>query len=484
LSSLQHRADALFTLPRIPQRVAIAGDPPGWEDDLRERGIEVVDPGRQADLGVASDPGAVDKLALQAPIVIVDGDPAARSLLRRRGFRVTRLLTLPVSGTPIAIVDLDQPRTAAYAIEHAIVHPERWRALRNRLAATLVRRGLLPTPHRLVCVGGAAGSPALVAAACEEFGLGERGWLMLVSLGAIVRRNAFLLFPPAADTPAEALKFARVRGYGAQFDRDERAAALIAATGGTVAARAPRHIGRLRVDGYEASVETVAPGEKLSALLRRPLSRNAKLAVLESVADWLVQVARETAAPAEALEPERDRLEREVLPFWASHGVDPLLARSLPRVPATFQHWDLAEENIVVSGDGFLVLDWEFAHRHGLPLADLVYFAVHVLRIVDGQLTEAERDRHFVDVLTGRAPSSPVLFRWIRRLVEELNLPPESVATMATLNWLDRGKLSKEEHQRAEALGGVPLADSFAERASVAWLEHPDLGTNWNAWRS
>ena len=55
---------------------------------------------------------------------------------------------------------------------------------------------------------------------------------------------------------------------------------------------------------------------------------------------------------------------------------------------------------------------------------------------------------------------------------------------MATLSWLDRGKLSKEEHQRAEELGGVALADSFAERASVAWLEHPDLGENWNAWQS
>jgi hypothetical protein len=172
------------------------------------------------------------------------------------------------------------------------------------------------------------------------------------------------------------------------------------------------------------------------------------------------------------------------LPFWADRGVDRDLARLLPPIPPTFQHWDVAEENIIVSGDSFVVVDWEFAQRHGLPLADLMFFAVHVLRILDGQLTLEQRDRHFVDVLTGGAPSSPILFGWVRRLVEALDLPPESVATLATLNWLDRGKLSKEEHVRAETLGGVPLADSFAERASVVWLEHPELGMHWNAWRA
>jgi hypothetical protein len=205
---------------------------------------------------------------------------------------------------------------------------------------------------------------------------------------------------------------------------------------------------------------------------------------VDSVAGWLVQVARETAEPPDALEAERDRLVREVLPFWASRGVDPTLVASLPPVPATFQHSDVAEDNIVVTDEGFLVLDWEFAQRRGLPLADLVYFAIHVLRILDGASTEDARDEHFVDVLTGRARSSPILFDWVRRLVESLGLPPESVATLVTLNWLDRGKLSEEEHARAEALGGVSLADSFVERACRTWLEHPALGTRWNAWRA
>jgi hypothetical protein len=478
----QHRADVLFTLTRIPRRVAVDGDPPGWRDDLEERGIDVVGPDDLADLLVTTDPGVAERAARQTRDVIVDGDRGAASVLAGRV--VTRLLTLPVWGSPVAIVDLAQRRPAAYAMQHAIVHAEAWRAVRNRVAAHLVRRGLLPTPKTLITVGGEAGSPAFLASAREQLGLGQRDWLMLVSMGAIGRRNALLLFPPGSDEPAEALKFARVRGYSSQFDRDEQAAKLVAQTGGAIAAHAPRYFGRFELDGYHASLETAARGQKLAAFLRQPISRRRKLEVLDTVADWLIQVARETAAPVDALAAERERFEREVLPFWAGRGVDPHLIRLLPPVPPTFQHWDVAEENIIVSREGFVVVDWEFAQRHGLPLADLMFYAVHVLRILDGRLTLEERDRHFVEVLTGRAPSSPILFRWVQKLVEALNLPPESVATLATLSWLDRGKLSTEEHLRAEALGGVPLATSFAERASVVWLEHPELGTRWNAWRT
>jgi hypothetical protein len=474
---LQHRADAVFTLTRIPRRVAVDGDPPGWRDDLEERGIEVVGPAEPADAFVTADPEAAGRAAGQTRDVIVDGDREAEAVLAGRA--VTRLLTLPVSGTPIAIVDLAQRRAAAYGMQHSIVHAEAWRAIRNRVAARLVRHGLLPTPRTLITVGGEGGPPALVTAASEELGLGQRDWLLLVSLGAIVRRNAFLLFPPGSDEPAEALKFARVAGYSSQFDRDEEAANLIASTGGAVAAHAPRHLGRFELDGYHASLESAARGQKLAAFLRRP-----KLDALEGVADWLIQVARETAAPPEALAAERERFERDVLPFWAERGVDPLLAQSLPPIPPTFQHWDVAEENIVVAGRDFVVLDWEFAQQHGLPLADLMYFAVHVLRIVDDCLTEEARDQHFADLLTGRASSSPVLFDWVRRLVEALALPPESVATMATLNWLDRGKLSREERTRAETLGGLALGESFAERASSIWLENPELGLGWRAWQA
>ena len=127
----------------------------------------------------------------------------------------------------------------------------------------------------------------------------------------------------------------------------------------------------------------------------------------------------------------------------------------------------------MIDGRRFTVLDWEWAQPAGLPLGDLIYFAVHTLRIVDGALAEEERDRHFVSVLTGEARSSGVLFRWVRQAVAGAGISPEAVVMLVTLNWLDRGKLSTEERSRAEGVAGAPLAEAFAERATRLWLETP-----------
>jgi hypothetical protein len=298
-----------------------------------------------------------------------------------------------------------------------------------------------------------------------------------------VRRDAFLLFPPEGARPEQVVKFSRVPGERAQFERDEQAARLVAETGGAVARRAPSLLARFDAAGREASVETVAAGTKLTNLLREPRSRRAKLAVVEAVARWLVQVARETASPPEALHPERRRLESDVLPAWVEHGVPRDLVAAIPSVPATFQHNDVAEENVVWGDGSFTVLDWEWAQPHGLPVGDLVYFAAHVLRIVDGAATEEARDRHFVDLFSGRAQSSPVLFRWVRELVEALELPPEAVGPLVTISWLDRGRLSLTERRRAEALAKTELDPAFAERAARAWIEEPALGAGWSGWR-
>jgi hypothetical protein len=479
----EHRADALFALPRLPRRVVLLGDPPGWGQDLLERGLELVADADDADLAVATENHAGAAVLSRAGSVIVDGERTAVRTLREAGLSTVRLLPVPVSGSPVLFVNLEQRRAARYGLEHGIVHAERWRTVRNRLAGLLVGAGIAPAPALVTLGTRTAGTPAFLEAARDLGVHPDASWLMLVSAGSVVRRNALVLFVPGSREPQHVLKFGRVVGLSDAFDRDKRAAALVARTGGSVAARAPAYLGRFEVDGYHASLESAAVGTKLALLLRRPGSRASKLRAVEPVARWLIDVARETAAPTEALEVERQRFAAEILPFWALEGAEPATLEALPPVPATFHHFDVAEENVVVGKRGFMVLDWEWAKPHGLPLSDLVYFGVHVLRIVDGALSEEERDGHFVDVMTGRAESSVVLFAWIRAAVEALGLPPESLGALITLGWLERGKLSREERLRAEKVGGTSLGKPFAERAAEVWLSHPALGPGWDAWR-
>ena len=458
------------------------GELPGWERDLAERGVELV--GRGPELAVAAPDCVEQAVASGASSVIVDGGRGSPALLRAEGFHVQRLLPLPLAGTPVLYLDLDRRRAASYALRHELAHEERWRALRNRAAAVLLGAGLFPPGKALVSVGArSAGRPALVGAAAELGVPADAEWLMLVSPGSITRRNALVLFSPGAKQPGRVLKFSRVPGLTAQFDREERGLELARRAGGSLADHAPHYFGRGEVRGHHLAVESAGVGTRLATLLRLPGSRSRKVAAVERVAEWLIRVARETAVEPPALQPELDRLSREVLPFWASGAAEAAFVPSLERVPASFQHNDMAEDNLIIAADGFVAIDWEWVEPRGIPLSDLFYFGSHVLRLLDGALLEEERDPHFEALVTGRAPSSPTLFRWVRELVAAVGIPADAVAPLVTLSWLDQGRVSAQERRKAEAASGRALGLAYAERCARTWLRNPTLGPQWTEWR-
>jgi hypothetical protein len=478
-----HRADVLFALPSVPRTAALYGELPGWPDALQARGIEEVGEG-SADVAIATHAERERAYASGAASVVVDGSRAAHRELRARGSPADRLLSLPMSGSPDLFVNLAHRRAARYGIRNGLAHRDRLRNARNEVAGMLARYGLFPSTGAAIAVAsGAGGDPAIIAAARDLGVARERHWVMLVSPGSAIRRNSFLLFDPARDEPAWALKFARVPGLTVQFEREARGYEVLAAAGGSAAARAPSYRGRVDAGGFHASLESAATGTKLSALLRRPVERERKLAMIERILDWCVRVAGETATSHDGSAEVRDELAREVVPYWSPAGVGPDLIQGLPPVPASLQHNDLVEDNIVMQGTTFSVLDWEWARLRDWPLVDLVHFAIHTLRIIDGAEAMDERERHFVALMSGRAPTSPVLFRWIRAMVSALALPADDVGRIVTLGRLRRGMVSELEGKRAAAATGTAPGQPFDSRAAHLWLETPGLGPRWDVWR-
>jgi hypothetical protein len=305
---------------------------------------------------------------------------------------------------------------------------------------------------------------------------------MVVSPGSALRRNAFVLFAPGSSEPDYALKFSRVPELTLQFEREERGLAVARGAGASIASVAPTHMGRVEVRGHHASLETAARGVRLATLLRGPLELEAKLRAVEQVVAWLERVARHTASPPATLVAERDRIAREVMPEYTEH-VAPDLVDQIPPIPSVFCHNDPSEENIVLGPAGLTLLDWEWAQRHGLPLADLVYFGIGVLRILDGANREEDRVPHFIQMMQGRAPSSQRMFSWIARLSGVLDLPTEAVGQAVTLSILEHGHASRRERHRFEQATGAALAPALAERVANAWLTAPGLGPAWDAWR-
>jgi hypothetical protein len=226
-------------------------------------------------------------------------------------------------------------------------------------------------------------------------------------------------------------------------------------------------------------VETAAPGARLWAALVAPGSEQAKLRIVEEIAEWLLAVARVTAAPAECLGAELERLADDVIPHWSAAGVTPELVRTLPPLPAVLQHNDMGCWNIVAGPSGFTVVDWESARRHGLPLWDTAYFLTDALATLGGG-----RDDDALRLLRGESARSPLLFGWIRRAARELAIPDDAVGPVVTLGWLHHGLSLRARTVALEQMGsGEPVSPALVGRLAPIWLADPALGIDWRALR-
>jgi len=480
------QADARFALPRKVGSAAVLGDLPGWRDGLAQAGLELV-PAGEAELVVAAGERAADALSLRPQHLILEGGRPAR-LLRASGWSPLELLPLPDVVRP----ELLLPAGEAAPVRHAI---RQWRPgtsprtrARNLLARELVARGIVPPGRRMLTAAShSGGDPFFVAAARKALSLEPAGWFAAFGRWAQpISRGAFFLFRDGEPAPAWVLKFARIPGLGELFDRDERGLRLAERSAPVVAAYAPRLLGRLEVEGLHASVETAARGETLGAVLDSSRSLSDRVAAVEVVAAWLLRLAEETAAPPEALETERRRLEAEVVPRWKTEGLPQTLVADLPPTPAVFQHGDVFGDNVVLGPRGrFTVLDWESAREHGLPLWDLFYFLTRAIGALDEVRSEDEREEHFVRLWRGELESSKLLFHWTRRAVEAIGVPPQAVGRLATLLWLSYGLLDADEAARVAEIEGAPPSSTAPATLRFArrWLSEPGLGPNWDRWR-
>jgi hypothetical protein len=334
----------------------------------------------------------------------------------------------------------------------------------------------------------AAGPPALVAAAGELGVPSDVNWFLTFGQGDALSRNAFQLFRAGSDQPEWVLKFARVAGDSKRFDNDERGLRLAHAAGDVITAHVPRMVGRFDVDGVHASLETAAAGRRLRDVLRTPGDRAAKLRLIDRIGGWILELGRLTQTSQEAMSAERERLRSEVVPSWTELGVHSELVDELPPLPAVVQHNDLGTWNVVADEGDFVVVDWENAREAALPLWDLLYFLGDAFVLLDGP--DAPEDApeqlptRMVRLFAGTAPSSPLLFSWVRRAAEAAAVPSDAVGAIATLCWLSHSLSAGAHNVDLAALTprDPPRLHGF-EGMARAWMAHPALGPGWSVWR-
>jgi hypothetical protein len=392
------------------------------------------------------------------------------------GLRTRVYAALPSLDQPVLYVPTDSRRLGSYVLRTWTFPKTRIRAIRKHVFVRAAPQVL--ARRKAVTVISPRRQPLFVETAAEAFQLGRELDSFLVSgQGDDLARGVFVVFDGHAAAPSWIVKFSRAPGYVDPFDRDARGLALAAAAGGSVAARAPRLIGRFTAAGHEASVETAAVGSSLSGVLGSAGSRARKLELVDSIAEWIIGAG--VATQCESVRDELERLERDVVPRWS---VDRRVLAGLDRVRGVLQHNDLGAWNVVSERAGsFSVLDWESAQPCGLPLWDLWYFLADALPLVDGK--QDEPPAAFRQLFRGDAPSSQHLFAWTRRAVEALGVPAELVGGIATLCWLHHGL---SHHARTAALqenASDPTAHRWPpEHYPRIWLDDPRLGVDWQCW--
>jgi hypothetical protein len=478
------RIDVRFALPRPVRRAVVLGDLPSWREGLAQAGIETVPAAgaEQPQLVVAPSSLMREALTLAPEMLVLEGGRRLRSL-QAGGWSGQVLLLLPDLERPELLLPAGEEDAVRYAVRH-------WREgltpltrARNVLVREFLARGFIPPGRSATTVAARSnGPPFLVAAALEALPVDDVRWFAAIGTWAHAgSRGAFYLFPPDAAEPAWVVKFARVPGLSGPFVRDEQGLRLAERTGGIVATHAPRLLGRFEVSGLEASIETAATGSRLTDVLRSSRPARERLAALERVASWIVQLARDTSSPPQTLEPELRLLADDVVPRWTKHGLPATLIDDLPPVPAVFQHGDLHAENVFLRGDRFTVVDWESAQAQGMPLWDILYFLTDALAAIAGVNSEDEREEHFVRLWRGDLASSEVLFRWTRATAQASGVPADAVGPVATLLWLSYalGDVARSERRGDSPSAVTPSTLRFARRL----LTEPGLGAGWDRWR-
>ena len=456
------RIDARFLLPRSPATAVVLGDLPHWRAGLEQANVRVLRRGERADLSVATREHAREAAA-GAAMTIVEG---GRGLPGARAF-----VALPRPDRARLFVPLGAWSATQYALRRFELPVERLKRVRNAIAATAFASGI--TPARLLANVAGEGHPPYLLERARQLGdwSADANWFLVAGSGDVFSRGVFLVLPVGDGVPRYALKFSRVAGHSASFDRDQHGLELVQRAGTLVSTHAPRLLGRFEEQGSACSLETAAVGERLFAAIDA-LS-------IERIAAWLVDVEASTRGSSHQLEPQRREAERLAQEWSLDTGSLTLP----PDLPSVLQHNDLGTWNVVVDRDDFTVLDWEDAIEHGFPLVDLWYFLADAIAHLDG-VAPAERTEHFVRLFRGELESSRVVFEWTKRAVERLGIRPDAVGSLATVGWLRHGSADRERRRASAQVPGSTQAPVDFAAFTTSWLAQPGLGPGWDQWRT
>jgi aminoglycoside phosphotransferase (APT) family kinase protein len=278
------------------------------------------------------------------------------------------------------------------------------------------------------------------------------------------------VFVAGEDRPRFVVKLGRLRPHDEAIRTEHRNLTRLAALTPHGRVRTPEPLLCWEDDGRPCLVQSVLEGSDLW----RANSRARSLAPLDPLVDWLIHLARATAAPGASFPATTFARLIDRAAGLVGPGQDRQMLQTLGRrldtwptgpLPRVFEHDDLGTWNVMLAPDGSLgVLDWESSRPEGLPAVDLFYFLAYYGALMEATDSTPGRLRSFVATFFGHGPFARIARSAVRRYAEAMSLPHAWLGPLFLTCWLQQAITDVARQELA-------LADSIAWQMLRATLE-------------
>ena len=471
-------ADVLFLLPRRPSSIRIIGS--GFDDlaaAAAASGVTVVgDDSPIADVVVCRSRDARRALASTDHTVIVWGllTPWAAS---RFGRGARRFHAWGPHGATRVFIPTDA-RSVGRRFVRQLSHDTMRSRVRNLALRASVEAGVsAPSMIVTICAREPAPPALLTTDECSKIMVDPQHFRLDCGDGDDLQRVVFHVHDRSG--PCAVVKFSRVPDNPEPFARDEAGLCVVADCRESVTRHAPRFLGRGMFGHTAFSIESHAPGSPLSNLLaRRPIPSWVP-GQIGAITDWIEALHLDTATPAA----EVSRIDTSFIDA-ASHPVlRERLDSAIGRVPRVFAHGDPGSWNILSTRQTFTLVDWEGAVHASPPFWDLWYFLADALARLEAPTDVAARIAFSLDLFAGRTARSIEVFAATDRIRNQLGVHLDDVGPLLAGCWFFHQARRRSRVRSTEAAGDEAAAFDHLSQLAECWLNDPDLGVDWVAYR-
>ena len=335
------------------------------------------------------------------------------AMLRAAGLSVCALYALePDARTPRAFIPLDSARAMSWHRRTTFGDRATVRVA-NAVRHSAVRVGgatlaALDRPYAVIASRGAVtgATPGVLREPDALSRLGTRrapAATVMLAYGG----DRVLLFPFAEDSrePLAVVKVPKTEVLVGRTETEQSEMHALRRTLDTSLATAiPEPLGIVRMNGVVAACERLVPGASIAARATDPKRpTDEKVGDLRMALAWLARFHRATEVRRTTIRASREAVVDALIEAYAHELGTPTDAALVQRlrsittalgvepIAIALGHGDFAAWNVLRSGDGLAVVDWE-GTREGLAALDAVHFAttwLYSVRLADGADDEA-----------------------------------------------------------------------------------------------